>query len=143
MITHSKTRLYILAIASAACFGFSGSANGMQKLKRYLMCTPDKNCTTSFVSGPEFWNGGSQDNKGKYLWSIEPFTLLHQSEKEKLLDSMKKACLDDKKITCQLAVASESLCFLINVKINCVKCDDGSICLFMRYANSSQCQKAL
>jgi hypothetical protein len=142
MITLIKIRLYILAIASAACFGFSGSAHGMQEgegpcrdLKRYLICGPDKNCIKSFVAGHEFWNRGSEDNTGKHLWDIKPFALLHKSEKQKLLDSIKNACYEDKKVTCQLVVISRSQYFLVDVKINSVKCDDGSIGFFMRYSN--------
>lgn len=142
MITLIKIRLCILAIASAACFGFSSSANGMQEgegpyrdLKRYLICGSDKNCIKSFVAGHQFWNGGSEDNKGKHLWDIKPFASLHKSEKQKLLDSIKNACYEDKKITCQLVVTARSQCFLMKVKINSVKCDDGSIGFFMRYSN--------
>ena len=144
MITLAKIRLCILVIASAACLGFSGSANGMQKARKpfgdpneyHLLCNGDSHCVELyyFGSGPVSSDEMLESAKGKHIWDIAPITQLHWTEKRKLKESIVKARRDTAKIGCQLIVSKEFSSFTIDATVMPVRRPNSSIAFLIQYS---------
>lgn len=144
MITRIKTRLCILAIVFAACIGFFGPTNGMQKgekrikdpNKYHLLCTGDMHCVQSYFFGSG--SVGSEQmlasSQGKHIWDISPISQLHWTEKKKLKESIASACRGNTKMVCQLIVSKEFQSFIIDASIKPVKCHNSSIDFLIKYS---------
>jgi len=146
MTTHKKTRLCILTIVSAACLGFSGSANGMQKVRKpladpneyHLLCNGDSHCVELyyFGSGPVSSDEMLESAKGKHIWDIAPITHLHWTEKRKLKQTIALARSDTAKIGCQLIVSKEFLSFRIDATVMPVHRPNSGIAFLIQYSKA-------